>query len=198
MYACHVLVGFPQTPFLIRSTRWWLLLRSSTMVCSTLLQVVFGITRGDLKLVRHRLALATHLMELLTKSSCADAVSWSSLKPSSECCNCGQTICKRYGLQLVWSIASWLSCCCSLRFPLQDNSALSGPTSWKDCIPWQVTELFSTTHSALLLLAECQILCTYLVMSVAETAKPNYKKGCPHTFSSIHGHVWWFEWHYKA
>lgn len=37
-----------------------------------------------------------------------------------------------------------------------------------------------------------------LVMGEAEIAKSNNDNGCQHTFASTHGHVCWFEWHYKT
>ena len=66
------------------------------------------------------------------------SVGWSSVKLSgnelrSECCNRGQTIFTRYVLQhsavpfceLVWPTSSRLSHCCSLTFPLHNNSTYS-------------------------------------------------------------------------
>ena len=102
-------------------------------VSFTPLQLTLGIAHGDLRLVYSCSAMETHFMKLPTNSFCADVASRGSLELSSECCNRGQTIFTCCSLQhsavlfceLVWLTTSWLSRCCSLTFPLHNNSTYS-------------------------------------------------------------------------
>ena len=111
------------------------LLQSPMAESFTSLQLTLGIAHGDLRLVYICLAMETHFMKLLSNSSCADIASRGSLELCSECCNRGQMIFTRYTLQyhavpfceLVWPTTLQLSRCCSLTFPLHNNSTYSWP-----------------------------------------------------------------------
>ena len=115
--AGSVLLASTKPRFVCRTARWQSVIHHSRERVSTApesnftpLQPTLGIEHGDLRLVCGCSAMETHSMKLLTNSSCAEVASRGSLELSSECCNRGQRIFRRYMLQhlpvpfgeLVW------------------------------------------------------------------------------------------------